>query len=42
MFKVRWTEGSESGFKDIRTAQRFIDKVAKVAAPNTDCDALYS
>ena len=34
--QVEWAKGSEVGFRDIATAERFIDRVGKVVAPNTE------
>ena len=34
--QVKWAKGSEVGFKDMDTAERFIVRVGKVVAPNTE------
>lgn len=36
MIEVRWNESSERGFIDRDSAQRFIDQIAKVVAPDLD------
>ena len=36
VIQVKWAKGSEVGFRDIGTAERFIDRVGKVVAPNTE------
>jgi hypothetical protein len=34
MIKVIWNSGHEPGFNDVMQAQRFIDSICKVIAPN--------
>ena len=34
MIQVQWLRGSEIGFADISTAERFINKIGKVVAPD--------
>ena len=34
MTSVIWNEGHESGFSDQLSAQRFVDRIGKVVAPN--------
>ena len=36
MIEVQWNENSESGFTDEDSAQRFIDQIGKVVAPDLD------
>ena len=34
MIQVQWSKGSETGFIDVRSAERFINKIGKVVAPD--------
>lgn len=36
MTSVIWNSGHESGFRDQLCAQRFVDRVGRVAAPGLD------